>query len=144
MTQEEKYLLLKDLSARLPYKPIVQIDGCGIWNLRGIDHDDSAKLRDSVIVWRGKNYPSSKTSFPIIECKPYLFPMSSITDKRGTPLEINEYGDIKIKDNFYGRDQYTDLEIYLEVVSWLNKNYFDYHGLIEMGLAIDATGLNIY
>ena len=33
MTQEDKELLLKDLCARLPYKPIVQIDGCGIWNL---------------------------------------------------------------------------------------------------------------
>ena len=27
---------------------------------------------------------------------------------------------------------------------WLNKNNFDYRGLIPMGLAIDATNLNIY
>ena len=31
-----------------------------------------------------------------------------------------------------------------EVYDWLNKNHFDYRGLIPRGLAIDATGLNIY
>lgn len=82
MTQENKELLPKDLCARLPYKPIVQIDGCGIWNLLGIEHDDSAELRDRVIVWHGKNYPSSKNSYPIINCKPYLFPLSSMTDEQ--------------------------------------------------------------
>jgi hypothetical protein len=29
-------------------------------------------------------------------------------------------------------------------IDWLNKNHFDYRGLIEKGLAIDATNLNIY
>ena len=88
MTQEnsKQLLLKKDLCASLHYKPIVQIDGCGIWKLRGIDHDDSAELRDRVIVWHGENYPSSKTSFPIIDCKPYLFPMSSMTE-----TQKNEY-----------------------------------------------------
>ena len=89
MTQKNKELLLKDLCARLPYKPIVQIDGCGIWNLLGIEHDDSTELRDRVIVWHGKNYPSSKNSFPIINCKPYLFPLSSMTDEQYDQLYID-------------------------------------------------------
>lgn len=29
-------------------------------------------------------------------------------------------------------------------VDYLNKNHFDYRGLIPMGLAEDATGKNIY
>lgn len=29
-------------------------------------------------------------------------------------------------------------------LGWLNKNHFDYRGLIEKGLAIDATNKNIY
>ena len=29
-------------------------------------------------------------------------------------------------------------------IDWLNKNYFDYRGLVEKGLALDATGLDIY
>ena len=130
MTQEYKELLLKDLCARLPYKPIVQIDGCGIWNLRGIDHDDSAELRDSVIVWHGKNYPSSKTSFPIINCKPYLFPLSIMTEEQ----KQEEYKICKYYINRYESN----------LIDFYNKNHFDYRGLIEKGLAIDATGLNIY
>lgn len=30
------------------------------------------------------------------------------------------------------------------VFDWYNKNHIDYRRLIPMGLAIDATGLNIY
>ena len=82
MKQEDKDLLLKDLCARLSYNLVVKIEGCGIWNLRGVDHDDSAELRDRVIIWHGKNYPSSKNSFPIIECKPFLFPLSSMTKEQ--------------------------------------------------------------
>ena len=36
------------------------------------------------------------------------------------------------------------LDTIFEVQDYLNKNNFDYRGLIEKGLAIDATGLNIY
>lgn len=129
MTQENKDLLLKDLCARLPYKPIVQIDGCGIWNLRGIDHDDSAELRDRVIIWYGKNQPSSKISFPIINCKPYLLSLSSMTKKQE-------------KEWLYTLS--SNYHITYDTVDWCNKNHFDYRGLIEKGLAIDATGLNIY
>ena len=134
MPQENlKQLLLKDLCARLPYKPIVQIDGCGIWKLRGIDHDDSAELRDRVIVWHGENYPSSKTSFPIIDCKPYLFPMSSMTE-----TQKNEYQYIT------ERWMYDSSYSISDSIDWLNKNHFDYRGLIEKSLALDATNLGIY
>ena len=129
MTQEYKELLLKDLCARLPYKPIVQIDGCGMLNLRGVDHDDSSELRDRVIVWHGENYPSSKNSFPIINCKPYLFPLSSMTEEQQKNLTKFVANGINGENILY---------------DWYNKNHFDYRGLIPMGLAIDATGLNIY
>ena len=129
----DKDLLLKDLSARLPYKPIVQIDGCGIWNLRGIDHDDSSKLRDRVIVWHGENYPTSKNSFPIINCKPYLFPLSSMTEE-----QKEEYQYITERWTYDSSYSISDS------IDWLNKNHFDYRGLIEKGLAIDATGKNVY
>ena len=129
MKQEDKELLLKDLCARLPYKPIVQIDDCGIWSLRGIDHDDSAELRDRVIVWHGENYPSSKNSFPIINCKPYLFPLSSMTEEQRRELEL-----IRHKDPCYYHDS----------IDFFNKHHLDYRGLIEKSLALDATGLNVY
>lgn len=149
MTQEQKDLLLKDLCARLPYKPIVQIDDCGIWSLRGVDHDDSAELRDRVIVWHGENYPSSKNSFPIINCKPYLFPLSSMTEEHifeinnilGKDFEIDKYGITDLIRNRRTCLSYLELDALFE---YFNKYHFDYRGLIPMGLALDATGKNIY
>jgi hypothetical protein len=35
-------------------------------------------------------------------------------------------------------------DIPFRFIDWLIKNNFDYRGLIPMGLAIDATNLNIY
>ena len=104
----------------------------------GIEHDDSTELRDRVIVWHGKNYPSSKNSFPIINCKPYLFPLSSMTDEQYDQLYI----DSRVKNDSI--DILDALANDMDAIDWLNKNYFDYRGLIEKGLAIDATNLNIY
>lgn len=150
MKQEDKELLLKDLCARLPYKPIVHINNCGIWNLRGIDHDNTAELRDRVIVWYGENHPTSKNSFPIIDCKPYLFPLSSMTEEQKSYLHFNtKFGfdscnDLTVKIDEDDTYFYTDTYDYISLIDWLNKNHFDYRGLIEKGLAIDATNLNIY
>lgn len=147
MTQEQKDLLLKDLCGRLPYGVKIKTS----YNKM----DEPIELRfvnprnESFAI--GSNFTLiSGLDFDTYECKPYLFPLSSMTDEqkiecfKGTPLEIDKYGDVAVKDDFYGGSQYTDLEIYLEVIDWLNKNHFDYRGLIEKGLAIDATGLNIY
>ena len=149
MKQEEKELLIKDICARLPYNVVVHIDDCGIWNLRGIDHDDSAELRDRVIVWHGKNYPSSKNSFPIMNCKPYLFPLSSMTDEQRKELEelgLGYYVTCQdIDDDGYMWDEKVFQMIpTTEIDDWMNAHHFDYRGLIEKGLALDATNLNIY
>lgn len=146
MKQEDKELLLKDISARLPYKPIVQIKDCGIWDLRGIDHDDSAELRDRVIVWHGENYPSSKNSFPIINCKPYLFPLSSMTEEQKKYITdrwgINEYFDFEIDPN-WGKFVIEPCDV-VDFINWCYENHFDINDLIPQGLAIDATGKNLY
>ena len=63
------------------------------------------------------------------EYKPYLFPLSSMTEEQK-------------KEWLYTLS--SDYNITYDTVDWLNKNHFDYRGLIEKGLAIDATGLNIY
>ena len=154
MTQENKELLIKDLSARLPYKLIVQIDNCGIWDLRGVDHD-SAELRDMVIVWHGETYPLSKNSFPITKCKPYLFPLSSMTDEqKGFLIKNYKFTFDSCGDNItngvyssaFNRMIYHTIneEDLSNIIDWLNKNHFDYRGLIEKSLALDTTGLNIY
>lgn len=122
MTQTEKDLLLKDLCTRLPYGVKCQIQEdkhIHIGTLCRIEFDNkNGHLLDFV---ESINYLDCQ--FYISEVKPYLFPMSSMTKE-----QYNQY----IKYSVY------------EGLDWLNKNHFDYRGLIPMGLAIDATGLNVY
>lgn len=149
MTQEEKDLLLKDLCSRLPYGVKCQVqedEFTYIGTLCRLEVDSkNGNLLDFTESMSGLD-----CQVYLSEVKPYLFPISSMTEEqknkcfKGTPLEIDKYGDIAVKDDFFGGCQYTDLEIYLEVINWLLKNHFDIYGLIPMGLAIDATNLNIY
>ena len=87
--------------------------------------------------------------------KPYLFPLSSMTEEQFVELKV--FADLIYESDTLElvewNDNYKTLEFWLEevpsycvikVFDWLNKNHFDYRGLIEKGLAIDATGLNIY
>ena len=138
MTQEDKELLLKDLCARLPYGVKVQ-DELGRINKLVLGNNDLIRLyyNDFSI------YGEEKLSLP------YLFPISSIT--REQLFEVQEIlgkNEIEIEDGFFNiidssRNTITYLEI-LAVLEWFYKNHFDINGLIEKGLAIDATGLNIY
>ena len=114
MTLENKELLLKDLSARLPYHPIVHIHDIDV-----IDYDNYL-------------YPDylEKMMSDSITLKPYLFPLSSMSKEQ----EQEEYEICK----YYIPGYESNL------IDFYNKNHFDYRGLIEKGLAIDATNLNIY
>ena len=65
--------------------------------------------------------------------KPYLFPLSSMTEKQKKEYQY-------ITERWMNDPAYS----ISDSIDWLNKTHFDYRGLIEKGLAIDATGLNIY
>ena len=140
MTKEQKDLLMKDLCSRLPYKVKAQIPD---------KHGGYTAIIENIDI-EGYIVDSEGYLTEIEWVKPYLFPFSSMTEEqkiecfKGTPLEIDKYGGVAVKDDFYGNSLYTDLEIYLEVIDWLNKHHFDYRGLIEKSLALDATELNIY
>ena len=122
MTQEDKELLLKDLCARLPYKVYAQIpDEYGGYT----SAIESADIDGFV-----KDFEGALTKLENI--KPYLFPLSSMTDE-----QEEEYNDLNCYE--LGCLPHTE-----EALDYLIKNYFDYRGLIEEGLALDATGLNIY
>lgn len=134
MTQEGKELLLKDLSARLPYKVIVD------YGYSGFDvHNGNYEKRWSkcTLICSLLDVFMSQQDEKGEYLKPYLFPLSSITDEQEKELKslmevvnVPMWGDI--------------LAPTIEYYDWLNKNHFDYRGLIEKGLAIDATNLNIY
>ena len=69
----------------------------------------------------------------ILDFKPYLFHLSSMTEEQRKEYQyITE------------RWMYDPAYSISDSIDWLNKNHFDYRDLIEKGLAIDATGLNIY
>ena len=148
MEKDLKDLLLKDLCARLPYGV-----KCKVWyNDRTLD-----------IKCTGIDFYTNTVNLDVPEddnakvyvdnIKPYLFPLSSMTEEQKKELDkrfnvIDIYGD-NIQIHYHSQGYWdTDLEVdfqdWLWLINWLNKNHFDYNGLIEKGLAIDCTNLNIY
>lgn len=117
MTQEEKQLLLVDLCARLPYNTKV------FFSI--IEEDEPVELSLSVIYCLG-GIPLGQNDIVI---KPYLRPMSSMTEE-----EANEFE--QITDNLL--DNGTSEEIWNTVIDWLNAHHFDHRHLIPKGLAIEA------
>lgn len=140
-----KELLLKDLCARLPYGVKCQI--------KGEEDFEPLKLKSFI---QGKGFCAfdfyikenlSLTFKELDEFKPYLFPISSMTEEQREEINKITNGSVAISKHFF-YDLCNCSKIYhfdvIAVIDWLNANRFDYRGLIEKGLAIDATGLNIY
>ena len=128
MKQEDKDLLLKDLCARLPYNPMVEYKGES-YNVLGITH---GRL---VLCTPFMSY--TLNVHPLVEeVKPHLFPLSSMTEEQKEFLRQQNWC-IAISTS-------GTIETTIEGFDWLNAHHFDYRGLIKKGLAIDATGLNIY
>ena len=118
MTQEDKQLLLKDLCARLPYALQVR-------NPR-LDGPDYATDIDTE-TWKLQVLYNGYTD-DIEKFKPYLRPMSSMTEE-----ELEEF------HNYTNIDPISWLHC---AIDWLNAHYFDYRGLIPMGLALEVTEEN--
>lgn len=140
MTQEDKDLLLKNLCPRLPYGVKILHTG---WDY---DSDTDFETVETLIgiddkfiytVW-DKTGDREKHCLSVSNWKPYLRPMSSMTEEEkreydslcdAMPTYRYEFGDIVeyvvLYDNFVSID-------------WLNAHHFDYRGIIERGLAIEA------
>ena len=136
MTQEDKEFLIRDLCGRLPYGVKAYIKNWskldrkyyeGIYTVESIDPSLNTIVADS-----------ERSSVKVIvgdddyEIKPYLRPMSNMTEEEKLMYEGLMIG----TDN--------NIPYILDVIDWLNVHHFDYRGLIEKGLAIDATVLDIY
>lgn len=141
MTQEQKDLLLKDLCARLPY---------GV-KVRGVFFNYNKDINKCQYEECDREFNRQHLG-RYETLKPYLFPLSSMTKEQKE--EFIKYACYEERDEDCGRHTetyYYDLvghegTMYpnIDAIDWLNKNYFDFRGLIEQGLAIDATGKNIY
>lgn len=122
MKQNEKDLLLRDLCGRLPYgvklafyaSATKQTFTC---TLLGLEPQE-----DEPVIAKTENGCFYMLADHV---KPYLFPISSMTEEQLEEFER------------CGLEGYHDYD-------WYDKNHFDYRGLIPMGLAEDATNLNIY
>lgn len=146
MTQEEKELLLKDLCARLPYGVKVgTLDNDGslgnIWDvLRYNTFTEDIKLINSI--------EDADKIIDVSEIKPYLFPLSSMTKEQKEELFIVVLDEqVSISDcSFNDMTGYSEIltNYIIDAIDWFNKHHLDYRGLIQKGLAIDATNLNIY
>lgn len=142
MTQKEKDLLIRDLCARLPYKVKISIPEL-------FTNKEQVETLNEIFKGKDNLYRVNDSGMLIEYVKPYLFPLSSMTEEQLFEVqEILGKNEIEIEDGFLHiidscRNTITYLEI-LAVLEWFYKNHFDINNLIPMGLAIDATGLNIY
>lgn len=127
MTQEDKDLLLKDLCARLPYNTMIH----GVYTYKEfyyITESDQITFseNDSVLTASDIEWIEMGSA----EIKPYLFPMSSMTEEQKKELK-----------SLMICDSYNILYHTIESFDYLYKNHIDVRGLIEKGLAIDCTHL---
>ena len=115
MTENKKDLLLKDLCARLPYGVKVLYKG------KKYKIANVSICNETITIYGERGYP---IEVEIKKVKPYLFPISNMAEERF--------------------EEYINVPSGYRSIDWFDKNHFDYRCLIEKGLAIDSTGLNIY
>ena len=131
MTQEDKELLLKDLCSRMPYEVVIS---------RGQYDKNPIKINSISVTSIGtffNGYFTEGIHFTFdgkggIWPKPYLRPMSSMTDEEYDQLYI----DSRVKED--SDDILDALANDMDAIDWLNAHHFDYRGLIEKGLALEA------
>jgi hypothetical protein len=137
MTHEQKDLLLKDLCNRLSHGVKIYLEDFPNATLVGV-------VNGGIILHCDKYDYTYDTPWDIGYIKPYLFPLSSMTEeqkkeynrrKHEVPVCYYEYGDVVEEVELFDSP---------ESFEYLIANHFDYYELIPMGLANDATGLNIY
>ena len=130
MTQEEKNILLKDLSGRVPYGVFVKNVNIGFeGSLLTLSNYQPASVYVLTDIASGNQEYS-----PVEDIRPYLRPLSSITEQ-----EMRELYDIprtvdKENVGYWHKFSFTNHEF----VDYLNRHHFDYRGLIPMGLAVES------
>ena len=137
MEVKDKALLIKDLSGRLPY---------GVWvehirtGMRGHLHDLKVyplydKTDDHIYDYIcSTDFLGDGDYFDIEAFKPLLFQLSSMTEEQSKIYH-------ELIRGMFGTSVLINFEV---LEDFFHKNHLDYRGLIEKGLAIDATGLNVY
>jgi hypothetical protein len=125
MTQEEKELVIKDLSARLLYKVKFSFN---LWDEEKQEEVNAVCTIYSVNTDSYCEALEVSGHIPLDFVKPYLRPLSSMTDE-----ELEEYRKyVKEVNGFTYNINCSDL------IDWFNRKMFDYRCLIPKGLALEA------
>ena len=133
MTQNEKDLLLKDISGRLPYGVKCNVGEDKPYTLSRVEIDDkNGHLLDFIETKEGLDM-----QVYLSEIKPYLFPLSSMTVEQTVKY-------CQLQDRVIYNTKGLVTKDVMEYVNWCYENHLDINDLIPKGLALDATGLNIY
>ena len=126
MTKEERQLLIKDLCARFPYGVMCRLSA-----------KDSEAYIDRELKFGGLEHFINGS----LDVKPYLRPMSSMTEK-----EEKEYNRAlkPLSDFIFEQDElFRPIQLYknipFELYEFFNSHYLDFRGFIPMGLALEAT-----
>lgn len=145
MQVQDRELLLEDICSRLPYGVVAEFRDsetnekslCKIIKV-------SCSLRGNPSIIGAEKIGSDVTHIvsPVHCVRPYLFPLSTLT--KNDEKELSYYSGISRVYNILYPNNDTSLADTLKGVRWLYAHHYDVNGLIPMGLANDATGLNIY
>ena len=148
MTQEEKQLLIKDLCARLPYGIMVSVQG-GEFDSYKYPYILTAVSKFGLDSFC-RVYHAVYTPFgvPNVEdVKPYLRPISSMTDKEIEFMDdigfrvykkTNDFDNVcDVSDDGWDKN-YVDKQSFEDVIDFFCSHHLDYRNLIEKGLALEA------
>lgn len=146
MKKEDKELLLKDICSRLPYGVKCDIGDNKPYTLSSISDD-----YDGILIRFKEQKNSFNVEIYLSECKPYLFPLSILTENQRSEISkllidtentYPPYGEINTKgcDNLF----ICSAKQSIVFMDYCFMHHLDVNGLIEKGLAIDATNLGIY
>jgi hypothetical protein len=147
MTQEQRELLLKDLCGRLLYGVKFRYKYINNFYREAYTTDRLKGILPPSCIIHSTLVGDGYLKIEEAEVKPYLFPLSSITEKQYDEfIRISGWNiDIEtVRQGKFSCIGYIGLDCLYDAVDWFNKNHFDYRGLIPMNLAINATNLNIY
>jgi hypothetical protein len=145
MTNEDKQLLIKDLCARLPYYPHPKIhiftegEYAPSTRIQNLVRIEMWKVRNGECQWLINDYP-------LEDIKPYLRPISSMTEEEWIKFYKwancrieKDSGEIGSKSRGFGDGyEYLGIDDMSDAIDFLNAHHFDYLGLIEKGLALEA------
>ena len=139
-------IIFKELSARMPYGVKVQCDDY-------LFTFDENHMGIGMLYTDYYGNPTDETKIILSGCfygnniKPYLFPLTAMTEEQC--VEFNQVSGLDADLDSIKRGEVSligdiAIDCLYDAIDWFNKNHFDYRELIPLGLAIDATNLNIY